>query len=73
MRELNAHIRIWIETWYGDPKPYISDEIADQVLESIAAYGGDTTLSRYRRTTRIAIVFGADRLRAASTAVSRTR
>jgi transposase len=38
VRELNADIRAWIETWNEDPKPYIWTKTADQILESIAAY-----------------------------------
>jgi transposase len=35
---LNADIRAWIETWNGDPKPFIWTKTADQILESIARY-----------------------------------
>jgi transposase len=38
VRELNADIRAWIETWNHDPKPYIWTKTADQILESIARY-----------------------------------
>jgi transposase len=38
VRELNADIRAWIETWNDDPKPYIWTKTADQILESIATY-----------------------------------
>jgi transposase len=38
VRELNADIRDWIETWNGDPKPYVWTKTADQILESIARY-----------------------------------
>ena len=38
VRELNADIRAWIQTWNGDPKPYIWTKTADQILESIATY-----------------------------------
>jgi len=38
VRELNADIRAWIETWNDDPKPYVWTKTADQSLESIAAY-----------------------------------
>ena len=38
VRELNADIRAWIETWNDDPKPYVWTKTADQILESIAAY-----------------------------------
>jgi transposase len=38
VRQLNADIRAWIETWNGDPKPYVWTKTADQILESIASY-----------------------------------
>jgi transposase len=38
VRELNADIRAWIETWNQDPKPYIWTKTADQILDSIATY-----------------------------------
>jgi transposase len=38
VRELNADIRAWIETWNDDPKPYVWTKTADQILESIATY-----------------------------------
>jgi len=38
VRDLNADIRAWIKTWTYDPKPYVWTKIADQILESIAAY-----------------------------------
>ena len=38
VRELNADIRAWIETWNDDPKPYVWTKTADQILESIARY-----------------------------------
>jgi transposase len=38
VRDLNADIRAWIETWNHDPKPYIWTKTADQILESIATY-----------------------------------
>jgi len=38
VRDLNADIRAWIETWNDDPKPYIWTKTADQILESIATY-----------------------------------
>src|SRR5215212_3680193 len=38
VRQLNADIRDWIETWNDDPKPYVWTKTADQILESIAAY-----------------------------------
>src|SRR5215208_3469412 len=38
VRQLNADIRAWIETWNDDPKPYVWTKTADQILESIATY-----------------------------------
>jgi transposase len=38
VRDLNADIRTWIETWNDDPKPYVWTKTADQILESIATY-----------------------------------
>jgi transposase len=38
IRELNADIRAWIETWNDDPKPFVWTKTADQILESIARY-----------------------------------
>jgi transposase len=38
VRELNADIRAWIETWNDDPKPFVWTKTADQILESIARY-----------------------------------
>ena len=38
VRELNADIRAWIETWNDDPNPYVWTKTADQILESIARY-----------------------------------
>ena len=38
VRDLNADIRAWIETWNDDPKPYVWTKTADQILESIARY-----------------------------------
>jgi transposase len=38
VQALNADIRAWIETWNGDPKPFVWTKTADQILESIARY-----------------------------------
>jgi transposase len=38
VRDLNADIRAWIETWNDDPKPYVWTKTADQILDSIATY-----------------------------------
>lgn len=36
VRQLDADIRSWIDTWHDDPHPYIWTTTADQILESIA-------------------------------------
>jgi transposase len=38
VRQLNADIRAWIETWNDDPKPFVWTKTADQILESISRY-----------------------------------
>lgn len=38
VRELNADIRDWIDTWNDNPRPYVWVKTADQILESIATY-----------------------------------
>jgi transposase len=38
VRQLNADIRGWIETWNDNPRPYVWTKTADQILESIAIY-----------------------------------
>ena len=38
VRQLNADIRSWIETWNDEPKPFVWTKTADQILESIARY-----------------------------------
>jgi transposase len=38
VRQLNADIRAWIETWNENPRPYVWTKTADQILESIASY-----------------------------------
>jgi transposase len=38
VRELNADIRAWIETWNDNPKPFVWTKTADQILDSIARY-----------------------------------
>jgi hypothetical protein len=38
VRQLNADIRAWIDTWNDDPKPFVWTKTADQILESIATY-----------------------------------
>ena len=38
VRQLNADIRAWIQTWNDDPRPYVWTKPADEILESIARY-----------------------------------
>jgi transposase len=38
VRQLNADIRAWIDTWNEDPRPFVWAKTADQILESIARY-----------------------------------
>jgi transposase len=38
VRQLNADIRAWIDTWNNDPRPFVWTKTADQILESIARY-----------------------------------
>jgi transposase len=40
VRELNADIRAWIETWNDEPKPFVWTKTADQILQSITRYCG---------------------------------
>jgi transposase len=38
VRDLNADIRAWIDTWNDNPRPFIWTKTADQILDSIARY-----------------------------------
>lgn len=38
VRQLNADIRAWIETWNDNPRPYIWTKTADQILATISNY-----------------------------------
>jgi transposase len=38
VRQLNADIRAWIDTWNEDPRPFVWTKTADQILDSIARY-----------------------------------
>lgn len=38
VRQLNADIRTWIQTWNDAPRPYVWTRTADQILESIGNY-----------------------------------
>jgi transposase len=47
VRELNADIRAWIETWNANPRPYVWTKTADQILDSIATYCNRTNNSEH--------------------------
>jgi transposase len=47
VRELNADIRAWIDTWNDSPRPFVWTKTADQILESIARYCGRINDSRH--------------------------
>jgi transposase len=38
VRQLNAEIRAWIDTWNENPRPYIWTKTAEQILDSIKRY-----------------------------------
>lgn len=38
VRQLNADIRAWIQTWNDNPRPYVWTKTADQILANIANY-----------------------------------
>jgi len=38
VRQLNADIRAWIDTWNENPRPFVWAKTADEILESIARY-----------------------------------
>jgi transposase len=38
VRQLNADIRNWIETWNENPRPFVWTKTADEILDSIARY-----------------------------------
>jgi|SRR5579883_455249 len=38
VRQLNADIRAWIDTWNDNPRPFVWTKTADDILESIARY-----------------------------------
>jgi transposase len=47
VRELNADIRAWIDTWNDDPKPFVWTKTADEILNSIARYCNRINASRH--------------------------
>jgi transposase len=38
VRQLNADIRAWIDTWNENPRPFVWTKTADEILEAIARY-----------------------------------
>jgi transposase len=38
VRELNADIRAWIDSWNENPRPFVWAKTADEILDSIARY-----------------------------------
>ena len=38
VRQLNADIRAWIDTWNENPRPFVWAKTADEILDSIARY-----------------------------------
>jgi len=47
VRQLNADIRAWIETWNDEPRPFVWTKTADQILDSIARYCDRINESRH--------------------------
>jgi hypothetical protein len=47
VRELNTDIRTRIETWNGDPRPFVWTKSADEILDSIARYCNRINQSRH--------------------------
>jgi transposase len=47
VRQLNADIRAWIDTWNQDPKPFIWTKTAEEILDSIARYCNRINDSRH--------------------------
>jgi transposase len=47
VRQLNADIRAWIDTWNDDPRPFVWTKTADQILDSIARYCNRINESRH--------------------------
>ena len=47
VRELNADIRAWIDTWNHNPRPFVCTKTADQILDPIARYCGRINDSRH--------------------------
>jgi hypothetical protein len=38
VKALEKHIREWIKTWSGNPRPYVWVKTADEILAALARY-----------------------------------
>ena len=47
VRQLNADVRTWIDTWNENPRPYVWVKTAEQILQSVANYCGRINDSRH--------------------------
>jgi transposase len=47
VRQLNADVRAWIDTWNADPRPLVWTKTADEILDSIARYRNRINESRH--------------------------
>jgi len=47
VRQLNTDIRVWIDTWNTNPRPFVWTKTADQILDSIARYCNRINESRH--------------------------
>ena len=47
VRQLNADIRAWIDTWNDNPRPYVWTKTADQILANIGNYCNRINDSRH--------------------------
>jgi transposase len=47
VRQLNADIRAWIDTWNDNPRPFVWTKTADEILDSIARYCTRINASRH--------------------------
>jgi hypothetical protein len=53
VRQLNADIRDWIQTWNDNPRPYICAKTADQILASTGNYCTRINDSRHQSGLRL--------------------
>jgi transposase len=47
VRDLNADIREWVNTWNENPRPFVWTKTADEILDSIARYCTQINKSRH--------------------------